>query len=165
MVPLRVFCLIVIGPDQPSVLVLEPIEENLPGKKRIISIWIGAHEAVQLNLAIEHTQLSRPTTHELVTDMLTNLDARVDHVVISDVKGQRFYATLVLNQYGRLIHLDARPTDAITLALRQNAPLYIEEDILERASYPFLFNEKLTNEEELQEFRSFLEKIVPEDFD
>ncbi|WP_165172138.1 MULTISPECIES: bifunctional nuclease family protein [unclassified Adlercreutzia] len=164
MVPLHVLTLIVTGPAQPSVLVLEPVEDSPAGKSRIVPIWIGVTEASQLGVAIEHVRLPRPMTHDLFLDAMTNLDARVDHVVINQVKGQTFYAQLVLRQGARLIELDARPTDALALALRQEAPFYIEEDVLEKASFPYLFKDNKDEESELQEFRTFLEGIAPDDF-
>ena len=90
-----------------------------------------------------------PMTHDLMLDALTNLDARVDSMVIYGSKGQMFFAHLVLSQGGRLITLDARPSDAIALALRQDAPLYIEETVLDASSFPFLFKGEKQTEEEL----------------
>lgn len=79
-------------------------------------------------------------THDLFLDALTNLDARIDHVLINEVNGPTFYAKLVLRQHSRLIELDARPSDALALAIRQEAPIYMNEDVLERASFPYVFN-------------------------
>lgn len=164
MVPLKVLTLVVAGSNQPSVLVLQPIEETPPGKARIIPIWIGPPEAAQIGMALEHVKLDRPMTHDLFLDALTNLDARVDSVVIYRAKGQIFFSHLILSQAGRLITLDARPSDAIALALRQDAPLYIEEEVLDAASFPFLFRGEQQTEEELAEFKTFLDHISPEDF-
>lgn len=164
MVPLRVLTLIVIGPGHPSVLVLEPIEDTREGVARIVPIWIGSNEAAQLSTAIEHARLPRPMTHDLFLDALTNLDARVDHVVINDLHGSVFHTKLVLRQAGRMIELDARPTDSLALAIRQEAPYYIEEDVLERASFPYLFKKQRNEDAELDQFRAFLEGIAPGDF-
>ncbi len=165
MTPLRILTLIVPSAGQPSVLVLAPIEQTPVGKSRILPIWIGANEATQLGVAIEHANLPRPMTHDLFLDAITNLDACVDHVLIADVKGQTFFAQLVLRQGSRLITLDARPTDALALALRQDAPFYVDEDVLEKASFPYLFRNSKAKEVELQEFKSFLETITPDDFE
>ena len=164
MVPLRVLTLIFTGPQQPAVLVLEPIEEQRQGRSRIVPVWIGPNEAMQLSVAIEHVKLPRPTTHDLFIDAITNLDACVDHVLISRVDGQTFFAKLVLRQAGRLIEMDARPTDALSLALREDAPFLIDEGVLEQASFPYIFKDDKAKEVELQEFRSFIENISPEDF-
>lgn len=164
MVPLKVLTLIASGSVQPSILVLEPIEDSPQGKARIVPIWIGAAEAIQLSMALESVRMPRPMTHDLFLDAITNLDARVDHVVVSGSKGMTFFAKLVLRQGGRLIELDARPSDALALALRQDAPFYIEEEVLERSSFPYLFKNHQNPEEVIREFRSFLDELSPEDF-
>lgn len=164
MVPLKVLTLVVAGPTQPSVLVLQPVEETPAGKSRIIPIWVGPPEAAQIGMALEQVKLDRPMTHDLFLDAMTNLDARVDSVVIYQAKGQVFFSHLVLSQAGRLITLDARPSDAISLALRQGAPLYIEEDVLDSSSFPFLFRGGQQTEAALAEFKTFLDHISPEDF-
>ena len=159
MIPLRVLTLIVTRPPQPSVLVLEAVEDSPEGKKRVIPIWIGPNEAAQISLAIENAHPSRPMTHDLF------LDACVDHVVIHDVRKRTFYARLYLTQGGRLIELDARPSDALALAIRQGASFFAEEDVLERASFPHLTKPHLNPDEEMEEFKTFLEDISPEDFE
>lgn len=165
MVPLRVLTLIVTGHNQPSVFVLEPVEDAASDVSRVLPIWIGAAEAAQLGVAIEHAKMPRPLTHDLFLDAITNLDARIDHVLIDGVKGQTFFAKLMLRAGTRLITLDARPTDAFALAIRQQAPLYIDEDVLEQASFPYLFKHPRDDEAELQEFRTFVDGLSPEDFD
>lgn len=166
MVPVNVKTLIVVSAPAPSILVLQPVEEPIqPGKYRIVPIWVGANEAAQLGVALEKARFARPMTHDLFLDALTNLDARVDHVVISGVKGAMFFARLTLKQHDRLVDLDARPSDAIALAIRQQAPLYIDEEVLERASFPYVFKNEPDATEEIEEFRSFLAELVPEDFE
>lgn len=164
MVPLRVLTLLFTGMQNPAVLVLEPIEEPIEGKSRVIPIWIGGAEAMQLGVSIEHVKLPRPMTHDLFLDAITNLDACVDHVSIVDVQGQTFFAKLVLRSRGRLIELDARPTDALSLALREDAPILIEENVLKQASYPYIFKGEKQRETELTEFRDFISELSPEDF-
>lgn len=164
MTPLRVLTLIFTGPANPAVLVLEPVETTESEVSRILPIWIGANEAMQLGVAIEHAKLPRPMTHDLFLNAIACLDARVDHVIISDVKGQTFFAKLFLRQGGRLIELDARPTDALALALREDAPFMVEDSVLEHASFPYIFKHPRNLEAEIQDFHSFLDTISPEDF-
>ncbi|MCL2826872.1 MAG: bifunctional nuclease family protein [Eggerthellaceae bacterium] len=165
MVPVHVQTLIVTGPPAPSIIVLRPIEEVPPNENfRIVPIWIGVHEATQMGIALEKTRFSRPMTHDLFLDALTNLDACVDHVVIYDVNESTFFAKLVLRQHDRLVDLDARPSDAIALALRQQAPIYMEEKVLERASFPYVFKRRPDTEAEIVEFRKFVESLAPDDF-
>ena len=109
MIPLRVLTLIFTGPVNPAVLVLEPIEELKEGCSRVLPIWVGASEAMQLGAAIEHAKTPRPMTHDLFLDALTNLDACVDHVLIDDAKGGTYFAKLVLRQRGRLISVLPMP--------------------------------------------------------
>ena len=164
MISVDILTLIMSPMPGPSILVLQPTEDV--GKKengRVVPIWVGVSEATQLGIALEHVRFARPMTHDLFLDALTNLDSVVESVVIDDVQGPTFFAKLKLQHHGRTITLDARPSDAISLALREQAPLYMTEDVLEKASFPFLFNEN-DEEEELEEFRDFISHIAPEDF-
>lgn len=164
-VPVYVQTLIASTAPSPSIIVLRPTEKMQNGKARIVPIWIGAVEAAHLGMALENARCSRPMTHDLLLDALTNLDARVDHALISGMKGPVFFAKLVICQAGRLIELDARPSDAISLAVRQGAPLFIDEETLEKGSFPFVFKGESSEEEEIDSFRSFLNDIAPEDFE
>lgn len=168
MIPITVQTLIITSAPGPSALVLRPLEESVSdGKFRIVPIWVGVAEAVQLSTALEHKKMTRPMTHDLFLDAVTNLDARIDHVLINDVKGAMFFSKLALSQHGRTIELDARPSDSVSLALRQDAPLFIEESVLERASYPYIVRKKATDtldQHELDEFHSFISSIRPDDF-
>ncbi len=165
MIPIYVQTLIISKAQAPSVLVLRPEEEIRDGKSRIIPIWIGAIEAAYLSMAIEGKRGGRPMTQDLFLDALTNLDARVDHVVVNDVKGPNYFAKLFLRAQGRLIELDARPSDAVALAVRQAAPMFIEQEALNKGSFPFVFKGEANMETELENFRNFLEDIAPEDFE
>lgn len=169
MVPVSIQMLIVSNGPVSSVVVLQPFEEAVqPGIFRVVPIWIGTNEAAQLSLALEQTRFSRPMTHDLFLDALTNLDARIDHVIINDVKGTTFFARLTLQQHDRLIELDARPSDAMALAIRKKAPIYIEESVLERASFPYVLRKRensLDMEEELDQFHEFIANLAPQDFE
>lgn len=169
MVPVNIQTLIVSSAPAPSIIVLQPIEDAPQADKyRVVPIWVGMNEATQMGVALEKARFSRPMTHDLFLDALTNLDARVDHVVINDVKGSTFFARLTLRQHERLIDLDARPSDALALAVRQKAPIYIEDHVLEKASFPYVVKKSrpnLDDERELADFRRFLEKLAPDDFE
>lgn len=165
MIELKVLTLIVMSTGNPSFLVLEPLEQHISeGKSRVIPICIGPHEALSLGTVLENTRFTRPTTHDLMLDALTNLDARIDHVFIYDMQEGTFFARLYLHQHDRLIELDSRPSDAIALALRQDAPVYIDETVLEKASFPYLFKEPFDEERIVDDFKNFLEDVSPDDF-
>ena len=166
MIPIKIQTLIVSNTPAPSIIVLQPVEEtDSSGNIRIVPIWIGTNEATLMGIALEKARFARPMTHDLFLDALTNLDAQVDHVVIHEVKGSVFYSKLVLSQHGRVIELDARPSDALALAVRQEAPIYMTEDVLEKASFPYVFKNKALDENDLQEFKEFIADITPEDFE
>lgn len=165
MVPVTIQTLVVTNSDTPSILVLCPIADYEEHRTcRIVPIWLGIPEATQLGIAIERAKFARPLTHDLMLDALTELDCIVDHVEISDVKGLTFYARLVLKQGDRTIVLDARPSDAIALALRQDAPILMDERVLDQASFPFIFKSDDEDEAELARFHSFVENLTPDDF-
>ena len=169
MIPIQVLSLIITPAPGPSVIVLQAIEDCVAeGKSRVVPIWIGNNEAVQLSIALNKAKTTRPATHDLFLDAITNLDACVDHVVIYNVKGAMFFAQLTLRQHGRLVSLDARPSDALSLAIRQHAPLYIEDAVLEQASFPYIKKvtiEGASAEKELAEFHTFITNLAPDDFD
>ena len=165
MVELKVLTLIMTGMGTPSFLVLQPIEEPVSeGKSRVVPICVGPFEAMGLGAVLENAKFTRPMTHDLMLDALTNLDARVDHVLINEVKDGTFFSRLCLAQHGRLIDLDARPSDAIALALRQGCPVYIEESVLDRASFPYVFKTPYDEEAIVEDFKDFLEDVSPDDF-
>ena len=149
----------------PCVLVLCPVEEyERHTSCRIVPIWMGAAEASQLGMALEGHRTHRPMTHDLFLDALTNLDTQVDRVEIVRAEGRIFYSVMVLRTGDRAISLDARPSDAVALAIRQGAPIYMADEVLRRNSYPFLFKNEKDDEAELEEFHSFVESLNPEDF-
>ena len=95
MIPIVVQTLIVTSAPGPSALVLRPLEDSVSdGKYRVVPIWVGVAEATQLSIALEHTKMTRPMTHDLFLDAITNLDARIDHVLINDVQGAMFFSKL-----------------------------------------------------------------------
>lgn len=157
--------LVVTQTPGPCVLVLCPIDEyEQHDTCRIVPIWVGAADAAALGLAIEGKRLQRPMTHDLFLDALTNLDAHVDRVVITRVEGKIFHSNVVLRAGDRTITLDARPSDSVSLAIRQGSPIYMEDDVLNKASYPFVFKREKDNADELAEFHAFVESLDPDDF-
>lgn len=170
MIPLTVQTLIVSNSNMPSVLVMRPDEPlNDNGNTRVIPIWIGLPEATQIGIALEHLTMPRPLTHDLFMNAIASLDAFIDHVEIYDLVDTTFYAKLYLRQHERSVVLDARPSDAIALAIKQDAMVYIDEPILNRASYPYLINDKqqprALNETQIKEFHDYVETLRPDDLE
>lgn len=113
--------------------------------------------------------MPRPLTHDLFMNAIASLDAFIDHVEIYDLIDTTFYAKLFLRQHERSVVLDARPSDAIALAIKQDAMVYIDEPILNCASYPYLINDKekprALNETQIKEFHDYVETLRPDDLE
>lgn len=102
------------------------------GGPRKIFIWIGPAEASAISMHLEGERAPRPITHDLIILLLAELKAKVDQVVITDMQGVTYYADLKLNIADRSASIDCRPSDAIAVALRAHAPIYIDDSLLDR---------------------------------
>ena len=100
---------------------------------RVLPIWIGVFEANAIALQIENQATPRPMTHDLLRNVITDLKAAVDRVVVTELKENTFYAAIYLQVGEDLVAVDARPSDAIALALRAKAPIFVEDAVLEGA--------------------------------
>jgi hypothetical protein len=100
---------------------------------RVLPIWIGVFEANAIALQIENQATPRPMTHDLLKNVIADLKAQVDRVVVTDLKDNTFYATIFLRVGEDVVAVDARPSDAIALALRAKAPIFAEDAVLEGA--------------------------------
>jgi len=96
-----------------------------------LPIWVGIFEANAIALQIENVSASRPMTHDLLRNIIRDLKGSVEKIVISDVEDKTFYALIQLRVKGELVAVDARPSDAIALALRVRAPIFVEEKVIE----------------------------------
>jgi len=101
--------------------------------ERVLSIWVGIFEANAIALQIENVSTPRPMTHDLLRNIITDLDGSVDRVVVSDLKDNTFFAIVHLTVRGERIAVDARPSDAIALALRTRSPILVEESVIDNA--------------------------------
>lgn len=165
MLPVHVYSLIITEPPAPSILLLCPDEDAIKGDLcRLVPIFIGSPEANQLGAAMKGVRMERPSTHDLLMDAITNLDALVDRVEVNKAEGKAFWSDLVLKAGDRKIVLDARPSDSIALAQRQNSPIYIDEDVLEKTSYLFDFKKAENDLKDMKDFHSFIDGISPDDF-
>jgi bifunctional DNase/RNase len=164
MVQVRVVALAVDSRAQPVVL-LKPILE-VPGMGSMLPIWIGAQEATSIFIATEGAQAPRPLSHDLMKSILEALHADLERVEVTRIEEGTFYAEITLRtRDGRLV-LDSRPSDAIALAARFNAPIWVNDDLLEEAGVPDATEvEGAPDEQEkLDEFQKFLDDVEPEDF-
>ena len=136
------------------------ILKDLEGK-RYLPILIGPFEATAIALALEGTAVPRPLSHDLMRTLLESLSAKLEQIVIHDIKDSTFFAKLVVRTDGETQEIDARPSDGIALALRMQAPIFVSDRIALEETVP----DKAQNEPEDQEkFKRFIEELKPSDF-
>ena len=126
---------------------------------RVLPIWVGVFEANAIALQIENIPTPRPMTHDLLKNILSEIEADVNRIVVSELRENTFYAMIYLDRGGQTIGIDARPSDAIALALRTKSPIYVEESVVENAKGLELTKDT-TDSERLQKW---LESLNPED--
>lgn len=127
--------------------------------RRILPIWVGVFEANAIALQIENVHTPRPMTHDLLRNVIHDLQASVDRVVVSDVKDNTFFAHIHLNTPAGQVAVDARPSDAIALALRTRSPIWVEESVIENAKTIDASTAKVDGER----LHQWLESLDPDD--
>lgn len=154
--------------------------------ERYLPIWIGPYETESITIALQEVEVSRPQTHDLIRNIFQALDTRLVHIEINALREDVFYGKLVLESSGKLIEVDARPSDAIALAVRYHVPILVEKTIFALAgTYPDVdirstFVEKMENEpgletpakpgseinpDQLSAFEEFIDKLNLDDLD
>ena len=131
-----------------------------PDEKKALPIWVGIFEANAIALELEKVATPRPMTHDLIRNILDGLGASVRQIVINDLKENTFYAVSELSYDGQVVKIDSRPSDAIALALRVNAPILVADTVVARAKSIEVSEEK----EENDKWKEWLENLKPEDF-
>ena len=101
--------------------------------QRVLPIWVGVFEANAIALQIENVQTPRPMTHDLLKNIIDDLSAQVERIVVTELKENTFYALIHLRASGHAVEVDARPSDAIALALRTHSPIFVEEAVIQNA--------------------------------
>jgi hypothetical protein len=126
---------------------------------RVLPIWVGIFEANAIALQIENIASPRPMTHDLIRNIIADLDGRVERVVVSDLKENTFYAIIHLDVRGSQVAIDSRPSDAIALALRTSSPILVEDSVISNAETAD-FSAERTDTTRLQKW---LESLDPDD--
>ena len=133
------------------------------GGVRYLPIWIGASEASAIANAQEGVVPPRPMTHDLISEMLSELDVSCTRVSVTELRENTFYAEVTLQLNGREIPIDSRPSDALALAVRTGAPIFAAEDVISESAIEFE-HEVEDTEEVVEKFKDFLDEVSPEDF-
>ncbi len=137
--------------------------------ERSLPIFIGAPEATAIAFAIQGIAVPRPMTHDLMKDLVELLGATVSHVVVTEVRDETYFAEIHLNVGGRQLEISSRPSDAVALAARTGAALYVADDLMEEAGILVEVSEDDESstgapDDIVGEFREFLDSVKPEDF-
>ena len=130
---------------------------------RYLPIWIGQPEAAAILMKLQGATTPRPMTHDLVTEILGELDAQVTRITVTELRENTFYAQVTVQMDGREIDVDSRPSDAIALAIRAEAPIFAADSVIEESAIEFE-GEEVNEEEIVSEFKRFLEEVSPEQF-
>ncbi|MBI4011566.1 MAG: bifunctional nuclease family protein [Candidatus Rokubacteria bacterium] len=148
-------------------LALDPLS-NMPiiilrdeEEKRSLPIWVGLFEANAIALELEKISTPRPMTHDLIKNILESVDAKVEKIIVNDLRDNTFFALIHLRLGEEEITVDSRPSDAIALALRVGAPIFVDEDVVRRAKSVEVAPKESDDQEKLKEW---LENLKPEDF-
>ena len=146
-------------------LMVDPVT-NMPivilrdeGGQRVLPIWVGIFEANAIALQIENIATPRPMTHDLLRNIINDLHGAVEKIVVSDLHDNTFYATIQLQVNGESVAVDARPSDAIALALRVRAPIFVEDTVIDNARGIDFTPKK----EDAERLTKWLESLDPDD--
>jgi len=151
----KIFSLILMPQVHQYVVILEELEGD-----RLLPIWIGLTEGNAIAFHLEKQKMPRPMTHDLLSNMFGKLNIKVEKVVINDLRESTYYATVHIKADAKSHSIDARPSDSMAIAVRANAPIFIDEKVFNKC--PII--RKPISEEEAKAFRSRMKDLKPEDF-
>ena len=142
---------------QPIVL-LKTVDSN-----KFLPIWIGHPEAASILMKLQGATTPRPMTHDLLWEMLGELDVKCTQVAVTELRENTFFASITLSVNGRELEIDSRPSDAIAIAVRSGAPIFAAEDVIAESAIEFE-HELEESEDVVEKFKEFLDQVSPEDF-
>ena len=154
-------------------LALDPVS-NMPiiilrddEEKRSLPIWVGIFEANAIALELEKISTPRPMTHDLIKNILESVEAKVEKIVVNDLRDNTFFAMIHLRLGEEEVTVDSRPSDAIALALRVAAPIFVEEEVFPKAGKMEVAKESTepVKTDDPEQLREWLQNIKPEDFE
>lgn len=131
---------------------------------RAIPIWIGLLEATSIASVLQNIKLDRPMTHDLFKSLLNRLEIEVAKIEVCDLKENTFYAKIYFTSTGQSFSMDSRPSDAIAIALRFNAPIYIDDKVIEKSQQGYEEGEILDKSKKGKEWAEYLTSLSPDDF-
>jgi bifunctional DNase/RNase len=135
-----------------------------PESETSLPIWIGLLEATAIATELEQVEFSRPMTHDLIKNLMGHLGVKVDRIEVCDLRDNTFYAWIYLNINGKETRIDARPSDALAIALRVNARIFVDEKVIEKSGKLEPTGTAEIKDEEAKRWTDILENLSAEDF-
>ena len=146
---------LMIDPNNMPIVILKDVASDT-----VLPIWVGLYEANAIQQEVEKATTARPLTHDLLKNVVMGLNAQVQRVVVAELRGDTFYAVIWVEQNGEIVAIDARPSDALALALRSDCPIFVAEEVLHAAKVLPSAAETQPTE---QDVRRWLENLGDED--
>ena len=143
---------------QPIVL-LKTVDSN-----KFLPIWIGHPEAAAILMKLQGASTPRPMTHDLLSDVLDQMEAKCEKVSVTELRDNTFFASITISMNGSEMEIDSRPSDALALAVRTSAPIFAADDVIEESAIEFEGEEVEDTEQVVEKFKDFLDNVTPEDF-
>jgi uncharacterized protein len=142
------------------IVILKVEDEN-----RYLPIWIGQPEARSILMKLQNQEFSRPLTHDLTVNLVTELGGSMEKVTVTELRDSTFFATISVQIDGRTVEIDSRPSDAIALAVRSGAEIFAADEVIEEAAVVFEEAMEETPEDEVvDKFKDWMNQVSPEDF-
>ncbi|HEY6636506.1 MAG TPA: bifunctional nuclease family protein [Solirubrobacterales bacterium] len=143
---------------QPIVL-LKTVDGN-----KFLPIWIGHPEAAAILMKLQGASTPRPMTHDLLSDVLDQMEAKCEKVSVTELRDNTFFASITISMNGSEMEIDSRPSDALALAVRTSAPIFAADEVIEESAIEFEGEEVEDTEQVVEKFKDFLDNVTPEDF-
>jgi len=141
------------------ILILKDIDNDAS-----LPIWIGLLEATSIATELEKIQFPRPMTHDLLKNCFDHLNVKVERIEVCDLRNNTYFALIYLRNNDQLSSIDARPSDAIAIALRANAPIYVKEEVLTKSQKTDASPRPILDKENKEKWAEILDELDPEDF-
>ncbi|MBM3666882.1 MAG: bifunctional nuclease family protein [Actinobacteria bacterium] len=131
---------------------------------KFLPIWIGHPEAAAILMKLQGASTPRPMTHDLLSEVLDQMEAKCERVSVTELRDNTFYASITISMNGSELEIDSRPSDALALAVRTSAPIFAADEVIEESAIEFEDGAPEDQEEVVDKFKEFLDNVSPEDF-
>jgi bifunctional DNase/RNase len=131
---------------------------------KFLPIWIGHPEAAAILMKLQGASTPRPMTHDLLSDVLDQMEAKCEKVSVTELRDNTFFASITISMNGSEMEIDSRPSDALALAVRTSAPIFAADEVIEESAIEFEGEEVEDQEQVVEKFKDFLDNVTPEDF-